>query len=100
MDTNLKNINFNKYKTLEEVFNEINIQETKFNNDYGGYTIGMRNMLKKIIEEKNELKRLLNQGERKEGESSLYKDYFSKILKVNFNKDDNNKKEKGKESEK
>ena len=100
MDTNLKNINFNKYKTLEEVFNEINIQETKFNNDYGGYTRGMRNMLKKIIEEKNELKRLLNQGEKKEGESSLYKDYFSKILKVNFNKDDNNKKEKGKESEK
>ena len=100
MDTNLKNINFNKYKTLEEVFNEINIQETKFNNDYGGYTRGMRNMLKKIIEEKNELKRLLNQGEKKEGESSLYKDYFSKILKFNFNKDDNNKKEKGKESEK
>ena len=99
MDTNLKNFNFNKYKTLEEVFNEINIQETKFNNDYGGYTIGMRNVLKKIIEEKNELKRLLNQGERKEGESSLYKDYFSKILKVNFNKDDNTK-EKGKESEK
>ena len=98
MDTNLKGINISKYKTLEEVFNEINIQETKFNNDYGGYTIGMRNILKKINEEKNELKRFLNQGERNEGESSLVKDYFNKILKLIHNKFDN-KKEREKKSE-
>ena len=99
METNLKGINVNKYKTLDEVFNEINIQETKFNNDYGGYTIGMINILKKINEEKNELKRFLNLGERDEGERFLVKNFFNRILKIKSNKYDNIK-EKEKKFEK
>ena len=99
METNLKGMNINKYKTLDEVFNEINIQETKFNNDYGGYTIGMINILKKINEEKNELKRFLNLGERDEGERFLVKNFFNRILKIKSNKYDNIK-EKEKKFEK
>ena len=98
IDSNLKNTNINKYKTLDEVFSEINKQETKFMNDYGGYSIGMINVLEKIVEEKNELKRFLNQGERNEGERSLIVEYFNRILRLLQSKN-NKKKEKEKKSE-
>ena len=90
MSINLKSCNV-KYKTLDEVFNEINIQETKFNSDYGGYNEGMRLISNKIHEEQNDLKRFLNEGERKEGETSIVKDYFKRLRNLTNKKDENNK---------
>ena len=59
----------------------------------------MINILKKINEEKNELKRFLNLGERDEGERFLVKNFFNRILKIKSNKYDNIK-EKEKKFEK
>ena len=85
MNTNL--IGTNKYKTLDEVFKEINNQENKFNNDsYGGFGIGLLKVENKIFEEQNDLKKLLGYGDKKAKPISFGKGYLTRFARHNSEK--------------
>ena len=85
MSTNLKNVNI--YKTLDEVFKEINTQESKFNNDsYGGFGNNLLNIAKKIFEEQNELKKLLGFGDKKAKPISFGGGYLARFSRTSSDK--------------
>ena len=85
MSTNLKNVNI--YKTLDEVFKEINTQESKFNNDsYGGFGNNLLNIAKKIFEEQNELKKLLGFGDKKSKPISFGDGYLIRFSRTSSDK--------------
>ena len=82
---NIINLNINeekRYKTLDEVFHEIRIQENKFNSDsYSGYSASLVNGLKKIHEEKRDIKKLLGESDKKDLSLAFHKNYISKLEK-------------------
>ena len=82
---NIMNLNINeekRYKTLDEVFHEIRIQENKFNSDsYSGYSASLVNGLKKIHEEKRDIKKLLGESDKKDLSLAFHKNYLSKLAK-------------------
>ena len=81
----IMNLNINEektYKTLDEVFHEIKIQENKFNSDsYAGYSASLVNGLKKIHEEKKDIKKLLGESDKKDLSLAFHKNYLSKLAK-------------------
>ena len=95
MSTNLKDINI--YKTLDEVFKEINTQENKFNNDsYGGFGNNLLSIANKIFEEQNELKKVLGLGDKKAKPISFGDEYLTRFSR-NTNEKDNASEKKQKE---
>ena len=71
-----------RYKTLDEVFHEIRVQENKFNSDsYGGYVASLLNGLKKINEERKDIKKLLGESDKKDISLNFHKNYLSKLAK-------------------
>ena len=96
MNTNLKDINI--YKTLDEVFKEINTQENKFNNDsYGGFGNNLLNITNKIFEEQNELKKVLGLGDKKAKPISFGVEYLTRFSRSNSEKNIASEKKKQKE---
>ena len=92
MSTNLKDINI--YKTLDEVFKEINTQENKFNNDsYGGFGNNLLSIANKIFEEQNELKKILGLGDKKAKPISFGDEYLTRFSR-NTNEKENASSEK------
>ena len=85
LQKSLMNLTINegqRYKTLDEVFHEIRIQENKFNSDsYGGYVASLLNGLKKINEERKDIKKLLGESEKKDISLNFHKNYLNKISK-------------------
>ena len=77
------NINeFKRYKTLDEVFHEIKVQENKFNNDsYIGYSASLVNALKNINEEQKDVKKLLGESDNKDLSLAFHKNYLHKLNK-------------------
>ena len=66
-----------KYKTLDEVFNEINNQEKKINSDsYGKYGQYLAKTLSKIHEEQKDLKKLIGQNDKKDNMNFFEKSYY------------------------
>ena len=66
-----------KYKTLDEVFNEINNQEKKINSDsYGKYGQYLAKTLNKIHEEQKDLKKLIGQNDKKDNMNFFEKSYY------------------------
>ena len=85
LQKNIMNLTINegkRYKTLDEVFHEIRVQENKFNSDsYGGYVASLLNGLKKINEERRDIKKLLGESDKKDISLNFHKNYLSKISK-------------------
>ena len=79
---NLIYIDGKRYKTLDEVFNEIKIQENKFNSDYGGYSASLINDLKKIREEQKETKKLMGESDKKDLSLAFHKNYLNNLIKI------------------
>ena len=68
------------YKTLDEVFVEIKNLENKMNSDsYGETGMVLLSGLNKIKEEKNEIKNLLGQSDKKDLSLGFHKNYLNKI---------------------
>jgi hypothetical protein len=96
MSTNLKDINI--YKTLDEVFKEINTQENKFNNDsYGGFGNNLLSIANKIFEEQNELKKILGLGDKKAKPISFGDEYLTRFSRNTNEKENDSSKKKQKE---
>ena len=71
-----------RYKTLDEVFHEIKIQENKFNSDsYIGYSTSLVNDLKKISEEQKDIKRLLGESDKKDLSLAFHNNNINKLTK-------------------
>ena len=90
---NIMNINLkegNKYKTLDEVFGEIKVQENKFNSDsYGGVGAILIRLSNKIFQEQNDLKKSLKFGDKKSSGIFFGKEYLDRLAKnEEENKDD------------
>ena len=90
---NIMNINLkegNKYKTLDEVFGEIKVQENKFNSDsYGGVGASLLRLSNKIFQEQNDLKKSLKFGDKKSSGIFFGKEYLDRLAKnEEENKDD------------
>ena len=92
MNTNLNN--FNHYKTLDQVFKEINFQESKFNTDsYSGFGSGLIKLSNKIEKEYNDMEKIFKKGEKKRKALSFGKEYLRRIAnsrngKPVFNKEE------------
>ena len=85
LNTNLKEIN--RYKTLDEVFKEINNQENKFNNDsFVGFGMGLLKIANNIFEEQNDLKKILGYGDKKAKPISFGKGYLTRFARHNSGK--------------
>ena len=79
---NATNNDGKRYKTLDEVFHEIKIQENKFNSDsYIGYSASLINSLKSIRQERKDIKKLLGESEKKDFSFAFHKNYLNKISK-------------------
>ena len=81
---NLTNNEGKRYKTLDEVFHEIKVQENKFNSDsYGGYVASLLNGMKKIKEEQKDIKKLLGESDKKDLSLAFHKTNLYKLNKRN-----------------
>ena len=85
LQKNIMNLTINegkRYKTLDEVFHEIRAQENKFNSDsYGGYVASLLNGLKRINEERRDIKKLLGECDKKDLSLNFHKNNLSKLAK-------------------
>lgn len=71
-----------RYKTLDEVFHEIKVQENKFNSDsYIGYSASLVKGLKNINQERKDIKKLLGESDKKDLSLSFHKNYLNKLAK-------------------
>ena len=85
LQKNLMSLTINegkRYKTLDEVFHEIKIQENKFNSDsYGGYVASLLNGMRKIKEEQKDIKKLLGESDKKDLSLAFHNNYLYKLNK-------------------
>ena len=92
MNTNLNN--FNHYKTLDQVFKEINFQESKFNTDsYSGFGNGLIKLSNKIEKEYDDMEKIFKKGEKKRKAMSFGKEYLRRIANSRNDKPVFNKEE-------
>ena len=75
----------NKYKTLDEVFSEIQTQERKVNLEYNGNNISLFEGLEKIKNEKNDLRKLLGDSEPKDYSFAFHRIKYNRLGKKNKN---------------
>ena len=76
------NIEGNRYKTLEDIFDEMKRQENKFNSDsYGGFLASFLNIYDKILKERNEIKKLLGDSDKKDISLAFYINFLNKVRK-------------------
>ena len=71
-----------RYKTLDEVFHEIKVQQNKFNNDsYIGYCASLINSLKSIKDEQKDIKKILGNSDKKDLSLAFHKNFLNKLSK-------------------
>ena len=79
---NITNNDGKRYKTLDEVFHEIKVQENKFNSDsYIGYSTSLIKGLKSIKQERKDIQKLLGESEKKDLSLAFHKNYLSILAK-------------------
>ena len=74
-----------KYKTLDEVFSEIQTQEKKVNLEYNGNNISLYEGFSKIKNEKNDVSKLLGESEPKDYSMAFHKVHYNRLGKKNKN---------------
>ena len=86
INTNLKETF--RYRTFDEVFSEIKTQEKKFNTDtLGGFGLGLFEITNTIMQEQNELKKVLGFYDKKTEPIFFGKSYLDRLAK---NKEEEN----------
>ena len=79
-----------RYKTLDEVFHEINVQENKFNSDsYGGFGVNLMNGFEMIKEQQKNIKKLLGECDKKDLSMAFHKSFLNKCKKLKKQKNRN-----------